>query len=151
MLREKIAEDMRAAMKARESTRVATLRMAMAAVKNAQVEAGHELDDDEVVGVLTKEAKKRRESISAYQDAGRDDLVEVETAELAVLEVYLPEQLSDEELSEIVDAAIAEAGASDATEMGRVMKLVMPKVRGRADGATVSGLVRARLAGDGSD
>ncbi len=151
MLREKIAEDMRAAMKARESTRVATLRMAMAAVKNAQVEAGHELDDDEVVGVLTKEAKKRRESISAYQDAGRDDLVEVETAELAVLEAYLPEQLSDEELSEIVDAAIAEAGASDATEMGRVMKLVMPKVRGRADGATVSGLVRARLAGDGSD
>lgn len=151
MLREKIAEDMRAAMKARESTRVATLRMAMAAVKNAQVEAGHELDDDEVVGVLTKEAKKRRESISAYLDAGRDDLVEVETAELAVLEAYLPEQLSDEELSEIVDAAIGEAGASDPTEMGRVMKLVMPKVQGRADGATVSGLVRARLAGDGSD
>ena len=145
MLREKLAEDMRAAMKARESVRVATLRMAMTAVKNAQVEAGHELDDDEVVGVLTKEAKKRRESITAYTDAGRDDLADTETAELAVLEAYLPEQLSEHEIAALIDAAIAETGATDVKAMGQVMQAVMPKVQGRADGSTVSALVRARL------
>src|SRR5919108_3043516 len=98
MLREKIAEEMRAAMKAREQARVATLRMLMTAVKNTEVEKLHELSDDEVVEVIAREAKRRRESIEAFEKGGRSDLVEKETAELRVLEAYLPDKLSDDEL-----------------------------------------------------
>jgi len=136
---------MRAAMKAREATRVSTLRMLMAAMKNTQVEKGHELDDDEVIEVISREAKRRRESMEAFEKGGRAELVEKEGAELAVLETYLPEKLSDDELSRLVDDAIAETGASSPKEMGQVMKAVMPKVKGRADGAAVSAAVRARL------
>jgi uncharacterized protein YqeY len=145
MLRETIGADMRQAMKAREQVRVGALRMLMAAVKNAEVERRHELADDEVLDVVTREAKRRRESIEAFAAGGRGDLVEKESAELAVLEAYLPERLSDEELAALVDAAIAETGASTPKQMGEVMKAVMPKLRGRADGAAVSALVRARL------
>jgi len=145
MLRDRIADDMRAAMKAREQTRVSTLRMLMAAMKNTQVEKGHELDDDEVVDVIAREAKRRRESMDAFEKGGRAELVEKESAELAVLETYLPERLSDDELGKLVDEAIAETGATSAKEMGQVMKAVMPKVKGRADGNAVSAVVRARL------
>ena len=145
MLREKIANDMRDAMKAREQIRVATLRMLMAAVKNTEVEKLHELSDDEVLDVVAREAKRRRESIDAFKQGGRDDLVEKENGELAVLEAYLPEKLSDEELAKLVDEAIAETGASTPKQMGEVMKALMPKVRGRADGAQVSTLVKGKL------
>jgi uncharacterized protein YqeY len=145
MLRDRIADEMRAAMKAREAVRVSTLRMLMAAMKNTQVEKGHELDDDEVIEVIAREAKRRRESMEAFQQGGRDELVQKEGAELEVLESYLPEKLSDDELARLVDEAIAETGASSPKEMGQVMKAVMPKVRGRADGAAVSAAVRARL------
>lgn len=145
MLRDRIAEEMRASMKAREPARTSTLRMLMAAMKNTQVEKGHELDDEEVIEVIAREAKRRRESIEAFEKGGRAELVEKETAELAVLESYLPERLSDEELGALVDEAIAETGASTPKEMGQVMKAVMPKVKGRADGAAVSAMVRARL------
>lgn len=145
MLREKIAEDMRDAMKAREAVRVATLRMLMASVKNTEVERRHELSDDEVLDVVTKEAKRRRESIEAFEKGGRTDLVEKESAELAVLEAYLPERLGDEELAGLVDAAIAETGATSPKQMGDVMKALMPKLRGRADGGQVSALVRSKL------
>jgi uncharacterized protein YqeY len=145
MLRDRIADDMRAAMKAREQTRVSTLRMLMAAMKNTQVEKGHELDDDEVVDVIAREAKRRRESMDAFEKGGRAELVEKESAELAVLQTYLPERLSDDELGKLVDEAIAETGATSAKEMGQVMKAVMPKVKGRADGNAVSAVVRARL------
>jgi len=147
MLRDRIADEMRAAMKAREQARVSTLRMLMAAMKNTQVEKGHELDDEEVVEVIAREAKRRRESMDAFEKGGRPELVEKEGAELAVLESYLPERLSGEELAALVDAAIAETGASSPKEMGNVMKVVMPKVKGRADGTAVSAAVRARLAG----
>jgi hypothetical protein len=147
VLREKIADDMRDAMKARDPARVAALRMLMAAVKNAEVEKRHELADDEVLDVVTKEAKRRRESIEAFEKGGRDDLVTKESAELAVLESYLPERLSDDELETIVDAAIAETGAASPKQMGDVMKALMPKLRGRADGAQVSALVKSRLGG----
>src|SRR6266550_3452192 len=130
MLRDRIADEMRAAMKAREQARVSTLRMLMAAMKNTQVEKGHELDDEEVVEVIAREAKRRRESIDAFEKGGR------------------PELLSDEELAALVDAAIAETGASTPKEMGNVMKVVMPKVKGRADGTAVSAAVRARLGGE---
>jgi hypothetical protein len=145
VLREKIADDMRTAMKARDQARVGALRMLMAAVKNSEVEKLHELSDDEVVEVVAREAKRRRESIEAFEKGGRADLVEKESAELGVLEAYLPAKLSDEELAGIVDEAIAETGASSPKQMGEVMKAVMPKVRGRADGAQVSALVKARL------
>lgn len=147
MLREKIAEEMRAAMKAREQARVAALRMLMTAVKNTEVEKLHELSDDEVLDVIAREAKRRRESIDAFEKGGRSDLVEKETAELRVLETYLPEKLSDEELAALVEQAVAETGASSPKQMGEVMKALMPKVRGRADGAQVSALVKAKLGG----
>ncbi len=145
MLREKIAEEMRAAMKAREQARVAALRMLMTAVKNTEVEKLHELSDDEVLDVIAREAKRRRESIDAFEKAGRSDLVEKETAELHVLEAYLPDKLSDAELAALVEQAVAETGASSPKQMGEVMKALMPKVRGRADGAQVSALVKAKL------
>ncbi|HLW17057.1 MAG TPA: GatB/YqeY domain-containing protein [Actinomycetota bacterium] len=145
VLRDTIADEMRAAMKAREQTRVSTLRMLMAAMKNTQVEKGHELSDDEVVEVVSREAKRRRESMEAFEKGGRAELVEKEKAELAVLEAYLPQQLGEDELAALVDEAISETGASSPKEMGAVMKVVMGKVKGRADGAAVSAMVRARL------
>src|SRR5438067_11422329 len=145
MLRDRVAEEMRAAMKAREQTRVSTLRMLMATMKNTQVEKGHELDDEEVVEVISREAKRRRESMDAFEKGGRAKLVEKERAELAVLEAYLPERLSDGELATLVDEAIAETAASSPKEMGDVMKALMPTVTGRADGAAVSAAVVARL------
>lgn len=145
MLREKIADEMRAAMKAREQARVATLRMLMTAIKNTEVEKLHELSDDEVLDVIGREAKRRRESIDAFEKGGRTDLVEKETAELRVLEAYLPDKLSDDEVAALVDQAVAETGASSPKQMGEVMKALMPKIRGRADGAQVSALVKAKL------
>lgn len=145
MLRDTIAEDLTAAMKARDQVRVATLRMLIAAVKNAKVERMHELDDDEVIDVAAREAKRRKESIEAFRAGGREDLVAKEEAELAVLQAYLPEQLTGDALAVLVDEAIAETGASTPKEMGAVMKALMPKVRGRADGAELSAMVKARL------
>lgn len=145
MLRDRIGEDMRAAMKAREAARVSALRMLMAAVKNTEIERGHQLSDDEVVEVAAREAKRRRESMEAFEKGGRQDLVDKERAELAVLEVYLPQPLSSEELAKLVDEAVAECGATSPKQMGEVMKALMPRVRGRADGAAVSALVKARL------
>ena len=145
MLRDKIADEMRDAMKARDQGRVGALRMLMAAVKNAEIERRHELTDDEVLEVVGREAKRRRESIDAFEKGGRDDLVAKEKAELAVLATYLPERLSDEELAALVDEAIAETGASSPKQMGEVMKVLMAKVRGRADGGQVSALVKQKL------
>ncbi len=146
MLREKIANDMRDAMKAREAVRVATLRMLMTAVKNSKVEKRHELSDDEVLEV---DRAKRRSAVANRSRRSRraagTDLVEKETAELAVLEAYLPERLGDDELAALVDEAIAETGASSPKQMGDVMKALMPKLRGRADGGQVSAMVKARL------
>jgi hypothetical protein len=145
VLRDKIAQDMRDAMKARDAVRVAALRMLMASVKNTEVEKRHDLSDDEVLDVVTKEAKRRRESIEAFQQGGRNDLVEKESAELTILEAYLPERLSDDELARMVDEAIAETGATTPKQMGDVMKALMPKLRGRADGGQVSALVKGKL------
>ncbi|HEX9695714.1 MAG TPA: GatB/YqeY domain-containing protein [Actinomycetota bacterium] len=145
MLRDRIGEELKEAMKARDQVRVATLRMLIAAVKNVQIEKKRELDDDEVIDVAAREAKRRKESIDAFRSGGRDDLVAKEEAELAVLAVYLPEQITGEALAALVDEAIAETGATGPKEMGAVMKALMPKVRGRADGTEVSSLVKQRL------
>jgi uncharacterized protein YqeY len=146
-LKERLRADMTAAMKAREGEKVSTLRMVLTEVTNAEVsgKAARELTDDEVLAVLEKEAKKRRESAETYTDAGRSELAEKERAEEQIIAAYLPAQLSDAELTEIVQAAITEAGASGMQDMGKVMKLVQPQTKGRADGSRVAAEVRSRL------
>lgn len=145
MLRDQIAEELKDAMKARDQVRVGTLRMLITAIKNTQVERMHELDDEEVIEVAGKEAKRRRESIEAFTSAGRQELADKEAAELRILEAYLPEALSEQDLARLVQEAIAESGATSAREMGNVMKALMPKIKGRADGGAVSALVKAAL------
>lgn len=146
-LKTRIQTDLNAAMKARDEITTATLRMALTAVTNEEVagKAARELSDDEVLRVLMREAKKRREAAEAFADAGRSELAERERAEGAVLDRYLPAQLDDAELAQLVTAAIAEAGASSPRDMGSVMKLVQPRVAGRADGKRVSDEVRRQL------
>jgi uncharacterized protein len=148
-LKAKLHADLNVAMKARDELTTATLRMVLTAVTTEEVSGkqARELSDDEVLRVLTREAKKRRESAEAYDQAQRPELAERERAELTVLDGYLPQQLSDDELREIVQAAVAEAGATEQRQMGAVMKLVQPKIGGRADGRRVSDEVRSQLSG----
>ncbi|GGQ09578.1 uncharacterized protein YqeY [Actinomadura coerulea] len=147
-LKEKLETDLSSAMKARDELRTRTLRMALTAVKNEEV-AGKQsrtLSDDDVVKVLTREAKKRREAATAFGDAGREEQAQAERDEGEVLERYLPAQLSDEELTALVADAIAETGASGPRAMGQVMKSVNPKVAGRAEGGRVAAEVKRQLA-----
>ena len=149
MLKEKLRTDLSVAMKARDEVRTRTLRMALTAVTNEEVSGkqARVLSDDEVVKVLQREAKKRREAAEAFAGAGRTEQAEAERAEGVVLDEYLPKQLDDEELTRIVAQAIAETGAEGPRAMGQVMKVVTPKVAGRADGRRVSGEVKRQLAG----
>jgi uncharacterized protein YqeY len=133
-------------MKARTPVRLAALRLLSASVKNREVELGHELTVEEFHEVAGREARRRKESIEAYEKGGRQDLVDREREELAVLEEYLPAALSDEEVERVIEAAIAESGATGPKDMGAVMKAVMGKARGQVDGAAVSARVRERLA-----
>jgi uncharacterized protein YqeY len=147
-LKEKLESDLASAMKARDELRTRTLRMALTAVKNEEV-AGKQsrtLSDDDVVKVLTREAKKRREAATAFGDAGREAQAQAERDEGGVLEGYLPAQLADEELTALVADAIAETGASGPRAMGQVMKSVNPKVAGRAEGGRVAAEVKRQLA-----
>jgi uncharacterized protein YqeY len=146
-LKDRLQADLTVAMKARDELRLATIRMALTAVKNAEVSGGEarELDDDEVLAVVRRETKKRRESAEAYDAADRPELAARERAEGAVLEEYLPAQLDDAALAALVDEAVAESGATGPQQMGQVMKLVTPKVAGRADGGRVAAEVKRRL------
>lgn len=146
-LKERLRSDLTTAMKARDEVRVSTIRMALSAINTEEVagESHRELSDDEVVTVLGRESKKRRESAEAFDGAGRTELAERERAEQAVLTDYLPAQLSDEELTSLVAAAITETGAAGPKQMGQVMKVVQPRVAGRADGRRVSGEVKRQL------
>lgn len=147
-LKDKLKADLTASLKSRDDVRLRTIRMALAAVNVEEVSGkqARELTDDEIIKVLTKEAKKRKEAAEAFANAGRAEQAEAELAEQRVLEDYLPAQLSDEELVGLVDAAIAEVGASGPQAMGQVMKAVNPRVAGRAEGGRVAATVRARLA-----
>ncbi|MFM7146665.1 MAG: GatB/YqeY domain-containing protein [Actinomycetales bacterium] len=151
-IKEQLQANLTAAMKARDELRSATIRMALAAITNEEV-AGKQartLSDDEVIGVLSKEAKKRREAAEAYEQANRQDLADRELAELGVLAEWLPQPLSQEELSAIVQAAVAQAtadGASGPGALGAVMKIVQPQVKGRADGGQVAAMVKQALTG----
>lgn len=147
-LKGRLRADLNAAMRTRDQVRLRTLRMALTSITNEEV-SGHsarELSDDEIVRVLTREAKRRREAADAFEAAGRSDQAAAERAEGDVLAGYLPAQLTDEELTGMVSAAIAETGAAGMQGMGKVMKTLTPRVAGRADGARVAAEVRRQLA-----
>jgi uncharacterized protein YqeY len=148
-LKERLRTDLTTAMKARDQVRVATIRMALSAINTEEVagDAHRELTDDEVITVLGREQKKRRESAEAFDGAGRTELAERERAEQAVLSDYLPAQISDEDLATIVSAVISETGAAGPRQIGVVMKAVQPQVAGRADGRRVSAEVKRQLSG----
>jgi uncharacterized protein len=147
-LKERLRADLTDAMRSRDQVRLRTLRMALTAITNEEVagSATRELSEDDVLKVLTREAKKRREAADAFAAAGRADQAEAERAEGEVLAGYLPAQLSDEELAGLVAAAVAETGAVGLPGMGKVMKAATPRVAGRADGARVAAEVRRQLA-----
>lgn len=144
-LRDQISEDMKAAMRAKESERLATIRLLLAAIKQREVDERVTLDDAGVTAVVDKMIKQRKDSISQFEAAGRNDLVEKEQAEVAVLSAYLPAQLSDAEVAAEVQAAVAQTGAAGPQDMGKVMGVLKGKLAGRADMTAVSALVKAAL------
>ncbi len=145
-LMERISQDMTAAMRARETARLGALRMAKAALMNREVERGRALEQGEEEQVMIALIKQRRDSIEQFRKGGREDLAEKEAAEIATLEVYLPPPVDPAEIERAVTEAIAESGATSAKELGKVMKVVMPKLAGRAvDGKTINDLVRRKL------
>jgi uncharacterized protein len=143
---ERLEEDLRRAMASRDAERRDTLRLILASLRAAEKELQRPLHDDEELQVLQRERKRRTEAAEAFRAGGREEQAETEERELAVLEEFMPEPLSEEELEEIVDDAIAEVGATSMRDIGRVMADVMPQVAGRADGSAVSQLVREKLA-----
>jgi uncharacterized protein YqeY len=146
-LKDRLAAEMKEALKAGQKIRLATLRLLAAAVKNREVEVRHHLSDEEFVDVAGREAKRRREAIEAYRQGGREDRAEVERQELDVLKTYLPAMLSDDEVDALVDEALASTGATGPGDMGKVMGFVMARARGRVEGKTVQEKVRSRLEG----
>jgi len=159
-LQERLKAELTSAMRSQDELRRDTLRMAMAASQNAEKAARRPLSDDELVGILAREVKTRRESVEAFRNGGRVEMAAREEAEIAVLSELLPAALGEDELRTMISAAIDEVGASSARDLGRVMSVLSPRTRGRADGKTVSGLVAAELArrdlaahahGDGPD
>jgi len=146
-LRDQLNEDMKSAMKAREADRLAAIRLLLSEVKRREVDERITLDDAGVIAVVEKMIKQRKDSISQYEKAARQDLADKEKFEIGILEAYLPQQLSAAEVDAIVAEAIAATGAKGAADMGKVMGVVKPKLAGRADMGKVSGLVKAKLAG----
>ena len=148
-LKDRLRGDLTEAMKARDEVRTRTLRMALTSITREEVagQSARELTDDEVIGVLTREAKRRREAAAAFAAAGRDEQADAERAEGVILDGYLPAQLSDDELAAMVADVIDETGASGMAAMGQVMRALTPRVAGRADGARVAAEVRRRLSG----
>jgi len=146
-LKARITDDMKAAMRAKETARLGTIRLLLAAIKQKEVDEQAELDDGAVSGIVEKLIKQRKDAIGQFESAGRDDLVAAEKAEVDVLQAYLPEPFSAEEVESAIASAIAESGAASPKDMGRVMALLKPRLAGRADMGHVSALIKARLAG----
>jgi uncharacterized protein YqeY len=144
-LKDRITEDMKAAMRAKDQPRLSAVRLLLAAMKQKEVDERVELADPDVLAIIEKMIKQRRESIAQYESAGRKDLADIEHFELKVLSEYLPQQLTEAEVAEAIAAALAESGAAGVKDMGRVMALLKPRLAGRADMGKVSGLVKARL------
>jgi uncharacterized protein YqeY len=148
-LKEKLQNDLTDAMRSRDELRSSTIRMVLTAIKNEEVSGkeARELSDSEIITVLSREAKKRREAAEAFEQAGANDRAATEKAEGGVIAEYLPKQLSESEIKELIAAAIKESGATTPAQMGLVMKALQPKIAGKADGGTVSALVKAALTG----
>ncbi|MBL3528806.1 MAG: GatB/YqeY domain-containing protein [gamma proteobacterium endosymbiont of Lamellibrachia anaximandri] len=147
MLKQRILDDVKTAMKAKDKPRLGTLRLITAAIKQREVDERIELDDTQALTILDKMIKQRRDSISQFEQAGRAELAEQEQREIEVIQDYLPEGLGDEEIVAMIDEAISATGAAAMQDMGKVMGLLKPKMQGRADMGKVSGLVKQKLAG----
>jgi len=146
-LKDKLTEDLKQTMQQRDELGRSTLRLVMAAIKNAEIEKRHELEEGELLAIIAKEARQRRESIAEFERGGRQDLVDREKAELQILLAYLPEQLSREEIAAQARQIIAEVGATSPAQMGQVMRQLMPLMQGKADGKLVSQVVKELLIG----
>lgn len=144
-LKDKLQQDMKAAMRAGEKRNLAVIRLINAAIKQREVDERIELDDDQVTAAIDKMTKQRRESIEQYEKAGRDDLADQEKFELEVLKTYLPEQLDEAQIDAMIEAAVTATGASSIKDMGKIMGQLKPKLAGRADMGAVSGKIKARL------
>lgn len=144
-LKRRINQDAKEALKSKDALTLNVLRMLKSEIRYKEIERGSELSDDDVISVLSTAIKKRKDSIQQFEKGGRDDLASKEKEELAVVIKYMPEQVSEEELSQIISQAISEEGATGASDLGKVMKLVMPKIRGRADGKKVNQMVSSQL------
>jgi uncharacterized protein YqeY len=146
-LKSRITEDMKTAMRARETARLSTIRLLLAAMKQKEVDERVELSDADIVGIIDKMIKQRRESITQFEAGGRPELAAAERAEIDVLQGYMPQRLSDAEIDRLIDAAVSSAGVSGVAAMGKVMGALKPQLAGRADMAQVSARVKARLGG----
>jgi uncharacterized protein YqeY len=146
-LKDRVTEDMKAAMRAKDSERLGTIRMITSAIKQREVDERIQLDDSQVLAVIEKMIKTRKESIAQFQSAGRDDLVAKEQKEVDLLQTYMPQQLSEAEVDALIAAAIAESGATSIKEMGKAMALLKQKAQGRTDMASASARLKARLGG----
>jgi uncharacterized protein len=144
-LTERLNEDMKQAMKSQDKFRLSTIRMVRAAMKNQEIDLKRPLEDNEVLEIIGREIKQRKDSLQEFTKAGREDLAENVAAEIDIISVYLPEQLTEEEVKEIVQQTIQETGASSKADMGKVMAALMPKVKGRSDGKLVNQLVQQFL------
>jgi len=146
-LKAKITEDMKSAMRAGEKDRLGTIRLIQSAIKQIEVDTRKELGDTEILSILDKMVKQRRESITAFEQAGRDDLADIEKRELTLIQNYLPEQLSEDEIAQMIAETIEATGAESLKDMGKVIGQLKPKVQGRADMSAISMAIKAKLAG----
>lgn len=144
-LKEQLSDDMKSALRAKDRERLAVLRMLLSAVRQREIDERIELDDAGVLALIDKMVKQRRDAETQYRDAGRDELADAEAAEVVVLETYLPDALSDQELADLVAAAVTQSGAQSMQDMGKVMGILKPQVQGRADMGAVSAAVKSRL------
>jgi hypothetical protein len=142
---EQLNQDMKEALKNKEKTRLSVIRMLKAALKNEEIKLQRALTEEDILTVLSREMKQRKESLEEFAKAGRDDLVQTQKEEIAVLENYLPEQLSEDELRDLISQTIAEVGAASKADLGKVMGAIMPKVKGKADGSLVNRMVMEYL------
>ena len=144
-LKAQISEDMKNAMRAKDSARLGTIRLLQAAIKQREVDERVELDDSSIIAVIEKMLKQRRDSIAAYESANRNDLADVEKFEVSVLQTYLPQQLTEDEIKDILEKVVTETGAAGIKDMSKVMAAIKPLVTGRADMGKISGLIKTRL------
>jgi uncharacterized protein YqeY len=145
-LKTRINDDVKTAMRSKDKERLGTLRLLTAAIKQIEVDQRIELNDDQVIAVLEKMLKQRKDSIEQYEKAGRNELAEIEIKEVAILKEFMPEQLSDADIDALIDEAMAATGASEMKDMGKVMGMIKPKLAGKADMGAVSGKIKAKLA-----